>query len=91
MKSLLGASAATFYADVRCGLLHEARTCGGWKVWTDGPANVLVEVQGAETILYRDQLESVLNRYLADYRSRLVKEERLQTNFVIKWNHLSKP
>ena len=55
---------------------------------TYGPANVLVEVQGADTILYRDQLELVLNRYLADYRARLVREKGLQDNFIIKWNHL---
>lgn len=89
LKSLLGTSSPTFYADVRCGLLHEARTCGGWKVRTCGPENVLVEVQGADTILYRDQLESVLNRYFADYRARLVSEKGLQDNFIIKWNHLS--
>jgi len=31
-----------FYANVRCGLLHEARTKDGWTIWAKGPANMLV-------------------------------------------------
>jgi len=90
-KTLLGTHISTFYSDVRCGLLHEARPCGRWQVRTSGPAGVLVQAYGKDIILYRDQLEPALDKYLAGYRARLSVDAKLQENFMTKWDHLSKP
>ena len=37
-------AAEDFYLNVRCGLLHEARTKGGWRIWADGPDSVVADI-----------------------------------------------
>lgn len=79
----------TFYADVRCGLLHEARTCGLWTIRAKGPKGVLAEKDGNEIRLYRNELLRLLKRHLRGYRDKLcLNEGDLQKNFKWKFDHL---
>jgi hypothetical protein len=90
-KSALGEHRKTFYRDVRCGLLHEARTCGGWVIKPRSPdGKKLVENVGDKHRLYRDRLVSVLEEHLSQYRTDLSNDPGLQTNFKLKWEHLCK-
>jgi hypothetical protein len=67
--SLDSAEAVTFYSDVRCGLLHQGETRGGWRIRKTGPLinlatrelnawDFLREV-GAALARYCDKLEVV--------------------------------
>lgn len=80
--------AKTFYDMVRCGLLHEARTCGHWVIRTRGPKGILVEKKGGEIRLYRNQLIPLLNLHLKGYRAALSCKPDLQENFKTKFDHL---
>jgi hypothetical protein len=82
--------AESFYADVRCGLLHEARTKGSWTVSARYSSGAIVGGKPGKRIIYRNQLVPALRVYLNDYRSRLVKDEKTQKAFIRKWNHLAK-
>jgi hypothetical protein len=75
-----------FYEDVRCGLLHEARTKGGWVVAASG-SNLISETAGEITIS-RNRLVPALNEYFEDYRSRLLANRSTQEAFIRKFDHL---
>lgn len=80
----------SLYFDVRCGLLHEARTKGGWMVSARHSLGALVERDGAKVILYRSQIVPALDLYFADYQRRLLEKKRTQAAFLRKFDHLAK-
>jgi hypothetical protein len=79
-------SAQDFYVGVRCGLLHEARTRNGWRIWAKGPAQTVANV--SERIVYRDNFQQALLEYIQDYGEKLQHDERLQQAFVYKFDSL---
>jgi hypothetical protein len=81
---------ASFYSDVRCGLLHEARTKGKWFISTAGSRDQLISVRDGRILLFRNELVPALKVYFADYRSRLVGDLHRQEAFIRKFDHLSK-
>jgi hypothetical protein len=81
----------SFYRDVRCGLLHEARTKGGWTVSTRQSGGQLVSQGAGKVTLFRNELIPALETYCADYRSRLLSDQNTQAAFIRKFDHLCIP
>jgi hypothetical protein len=78
------AAADDFYASVRCGLLHEARTKNSWRIWADGPA--VADTQ--QKIVFRNSFQDALLTYLAGYAQRLPQDASLQEAFIRKLDYL---
>ena len=81
----------SFYRDVRCGLLHEARTKGGWTISTQTSGGQLVGQRGSKIMLFRNELVPAVEAYLADYRQRLLTDPNTQAAFIRKFDHLCIP
>ncbi len=79
-------SAKDFYISVRCGLLHEARTKNGWRIWAKGPVGAVSGV--AERIVYRDNFQEALLEYIKCYGEMLTHEPDLQQAFIRKFDSL---
>lgn len=80
------ASAVDFYAGVRCGLLHEARTKNGWKIWANGPDGIVADVK--KRIVYRDNFQRALLNYVESYKHALLQDTALQSAFVRTFDSL---
>lgn len=78
--------ARDFYIGVRCGLLHEARTKNGWRIWAKGPAGIVANVNSR--IVYRDNFQDALLAYIKSYGERLPRERPLQQAFIRKFDSL---
>jgi hypothetical protein len=81
----------SFYQDVRCGLLHEARTKGGWVISSTKSGSALVSQNGGRIKLFREELIRSLNIYFVDYRRRLMIDPGTQQAFIRKFDHLCNP
>lgn len=79
-------SAQDFYVSVRCGLLHEARTKNGWRIWAKGPVGVVANV--ATRVAYRDNFQDALLKYIKGYGEKLPHEPALQQAFIRKFDNL---
>lgn len=80
------ASAEDFYASVRCGLLHEARTKNGWRIWAKDASDAVADT--TRKILFRDNFQASLLAYLNAYELQLQHDEALQRAFIRKLDHL---
>jgi len=78
----------SFYKDVRCGLLHEARTKGSWYISTAKSNGILISQESEKITLYRNQLIPALEIYFDDYRSRLLNNPCTQEAFIRKFDFL---
>ncbi len=78
--------AEDFYASVRCGLVHEARTKNGWLIHAGTSAPVLVDEPGR--ILYRDKFQAALLQFIAEYAQALPSDPALQEAFIRKFDAL---
>ena len=81
----------SFYSDVRCALLHEARTKGTWFISSEASAGVLVSQSASRITLFRRQLVPALEKYFVDYRKRLLNDSNTQQAFIRKFDFLSIP
>lgn len=81
----------SFYSDVRCGLLHEARTKGGWFISSAESAGALVSQSAGKITLFRRQLIPSLETYFTDYRNRLLTDPGTQQAFIRKFDFLCTP
>ncbi len=79
-------TAKNFYVNVRCGLLHEARTKGGWKIRAKAPDGSAVNVK--YKIVYRDGLQKALEKSIQIHRAEIQKDLELQQAFIRKYDHL---
>lgn len=86
-KLIPSALVDSFYQDVRCGLLHEARTKGGWYISTK-PSDKLISQKNGIIILHRNQLIPSLETYFLDYQSRLLVDLDTQAAFIRKFDFL---
>lgn len=77
--------AGEYYSNVRCALLHEARTKDGWIIWVNGS----VPVDCQKKIIYRDSFQSLIESYIDDYGLDLTEDVPLQEAFLRKFNHLA--
>lgn len=81
------AAAQDFYEGVRCGLLHEARTKNGWRIWGGNALQGrLMDV--ANKIVNRDGFQAALLAYIADYEVRLPNDPALQAALLRKFDAL---
>ena len=91
-------NAKDFYKDVRCGLMHEARTKGNWIIGaTPLTKSVKTErkfiiTEDGKMKIYRTVLHHKLLHYLMDYQKELRQDsqesEVLRKNFARKLDHL---
>jgi hypothetical protein len=79
-----------FYQDVRCGLLHEARTKRNWYLSSKQSKGKLISQEQGKITLFRNQLIPALNLYFDDYRKRLLVNLDTQKAFIRKFDHLCK-
>lgn len=79
------ADAKDFYSNVRCALLHEARTKSGWIIWASGAA----PVDCKRKIVYRDSFQTLIENYITDYGAALTGDVPLQEAFLRKFNDLA--
>ncbi len=77
--------AVEFYRQVRCALLHEARTKGGWIIHSSGR----VGVDCTRKIVYRNTLQSQIIDYINDYGLDLLNDIDLQAAFFRKFDDLA--
>lgn len=78
--------ATEFYSSIRCGLLHEATTKNGWRIWAKSPNGKIVNQ--TEKIIYRDDFEKAINKCIEDYGQKLQSSADLQRSFIIKFDDL---
>jgi hypothetical protein len=78
--------ASEFYASIRCGLLHEARTKNGWRVWAAGPPGRIVD--DPNRIVYRNGFQDALDQFIAWYETALPVRTDLQEAFIRKFDDL---
>lgn len=81
--------AKDFFDNLRCPLLHEARTQAGWYVSSESSKGKLFEQRGGHKVLFRNDLVPALQTYFRDYRGRLVTQLPVQQAFVRKFDHLA--
>jgi len=80
------ASAEDFYEGVRCGLLHEARTKNGWRIWAKHGGDIVADPRNR--IVYRDNFQEGLLTYIRNYGQRLLHDRELQAAFIRKFDSL---
>lgn len=80
------ALAEDFYKNVRCGLLHEAQTKQGWRIWAHSPNGVIVDA-GSRTI-FRDNMQTALRSCIDAYGKQLLVNHDLQQAFIRKFDGL---
>ncbi len=76
--------ATSFYEDVRCAILHEAATRGGWKIRTD--TSELLEQQGSNLVLNRNLFVDAIKDYLVRYKTELFSDSTLKEAFIRKFD-----
>ena len=76
--------ATEFYENVRCAILHEAATRGGWKIRVD--SNNLVERQANNFVINRDMFVQAIEEYINIYRQELFAKRSLKEAFILKLN-----
>jgi hypothetical protein len=76
--------ATEFYENVRCAILHEAATRGGWRIRID--SNSLIEQQGSHWILNRVMFVQAVEEYMANYKQELFSSNDLKEAFIRKFD-----
>lgn len=79
-------TAEDFYLNVRCGLLHEARTRGGWRIWADGPDGVVADIAAKK--VFRNNFHAALLEYIKTFEAELLVSRELRDAFVRKFDSL---
>lgn len=72
----------TFYANVRCGILHQGETTNGWRIWDEKPV-FLAELLVINPELLLDAVDNVLRDY-AQAVAKAPLESALRKNFELK-------
>lgn len=74
-----------FYKNVRCGLLHEARTKEDWIINAKSETKI-VERQTDRIIVYRDNFYHALLEYAINYKYALLDSDEIKDAFIRKFN-----
>ena len=92
-----------FYIRIRCGLLHETQTKGGWIIKRKSlNKDVFYEQVGNRKIIYRNNFQKALEKVIQEYKMAIIKggaydelnRVELRENFKAKFEHIceiSKP
>lgn len=82
-------SADEFYKNIRCGLLHEARTNGNWTIWGNSGNGSLFKRTANETIMYRDEFYDALLEFInIHYKADLLSSADRKEAFIRKFDKL---
>lgn len=81
------ATAHDFYINVRCGILHEARTKNDWTILANSSNNFVADVP--QKIVYRNDFQRALSDYIKWYSEEIPTNRSLQDAFVRKYDHLT--
>lgn len=76
-----------FYKNIRCGLLHEASTNGGWRIWARSE-NGRKFIDFREKKVFRDEFKSAINQFISQYANELRTNVELQNAFIRKYDSL---
>ena len=76
--------APEFYANVRCGLFHEARTRGGWKIIAKSENSECISIKGKT--VYRDDLQDAIQKCIDNYRDDLLANAATKKRFIQKFD-----
>ncbi|WP_319567269.1 hypothetical protein [Cohaesibacter marisflavi] len=78
--------AEEFYSSIRCGLLHEAQSKGGWRIRNVG----LLPVDHDTKTLNRDSFHRIIETYIDKYVEEIKTSKDRQDAFIRKFNHICK-
>lgn len=76
-------AAVKFYENVRCPLLHEARTKDGWRILAGSSSDPPIDVTNKK--IYRDNLQLAFDEFVKWYGEKLPECEKLQEAFIRKF------
>lgn len=79
-------TAEDFYSSVRCGLLHEARTKGRWRIQVCESATHAIDVDGK--VVYRNKMQAAFDHFVKWYGQQLPTNAGLQGAFIRKFDSL---
>jgi hypothetical protein len=79
-------AAKDFYKNVRCGLLHEARTKGGWLIKFNSTATKAIDIE--TKIVYRNKMKEAFHQFVQWYGEQLPQCPDLQEGFIRKFDSL---
>lgn len=79
-------TARDFYICVRCGLLHEARTKGQWRIQVDCFAQQAIDT--VSTVIYRNLMQPAFTQFVTSYGQQLCTDRALQQAFIRKFDSL---
>lgn len=80
------ATARSFYTKIRCGLVHEAQTKDGWRVWKGDESRPLIDHR--QKVIYRARMSHYIDEYLETYGAELTASHELQDAFIRKFDYL---
>jgi hypothetical protein len=92
-------AARDFYENVRCPLLHEARTKNGWKISAllpdpgispDQKSQLSLPIDPNQKIIFRDNLQSLFRQFVDEYGAKVISDVNLQAAFIRKFDNLAK-
>jgi hypothetical protein len=79
-------TARDFYSSVRCGLLHEARTKGRWRIRVGKSATQAIDA--GNKVIYRNLMRSAFDEFVNRYGQELSTDVGLQQAFIRKFDSL---
>ena len=80
--------AKEFYKNIRCPLLHEAATRGGWVIRID--TDSLIKKDLNKTVLNRVLFLEYMKKYIEDYREILITSKQRKNAFIRKMDCICK-
>lgn len=86
--STLRGFSAKFYKHVRCGILHQAETTGGWRIWRIG--NLFDPI---DSIINATEFLRLLKKYLEQYKQELERadwDDEVWKNLIKKMDAIIK-
>jgi hypothetical protein len=82
------AKASKFYSNIRCGLLHEARTKKNWIIrYQNG--NQLIEKVGSDIVLYRKRFLDALIEWFEYYKTEVKTNRILRMHLITKLDDIA--
>ena len=81
--------AIDFYKDVRCAILHQAETTGGWLVKDGKITDPIIYKDTTESIIRWKPMQENFETFLNAYGELLKTDKNIQKNFIFKWDKIS--
>lgn len=78
--------ASDFYSNVRCSLLHEAKTGNGWKISAGSSTGPCVDSN--QKVVFHQGFQAASLEYIEHYKLELKTSPALQAGFVRKFDYI---